>query len=80
MAALARVERIRYPLPVFLEDGLRIPVGALERADRRIIVVAAEKIVGLGAHDHLDGGRVGHGVFLGDQRGYFVEVFFVGLF
>src|SRR5574343_495845 len=68
----------RWLAPVFLEHRPRILMRAVQRTDRGVIVVAAEIIIGLGAHHHLDGLAVGDGIFLGNERGHLVEVFFIG--
>jgi hypothetical protein len=67
-----------HELLVLLENGLGIEMGPIQRADRLVIVMAGKKVIGLGAHDHFDGYIVSHIVFFGDERGYFVEMFFVG--
>lgn len=43
----------------------------------RVVVVGAEEIIGLGAHDHLDGCASLGIVNLGEQSADFIRVFFV---
>jgi hypothetical protein len=62
---------------VLLEDDFRILVSTFKRSDRWIVVVSAEEVISLCAHHHLDRCLIAHAIFFGDERGYFVETFFI---
>ena len=65
---------------LFVLPGNRfgVQMGAVQGTNCRVVIVAAEKIIGLRPHDHFDRGFVSDIVFFGDQRAHFIEMLFVG--
>ena len=63
---------------VLLENRSRVRLGAFLCADRRVIIMAAEIIIGLGMHDDVDSHLIGERINLGEQGSNLVEMLFVG--
>jgi hypothetical protein len=69
---------MRARLVLLLEYGFRILPGTFQCPHRRIIVVQGKKIRRLCAHHMLDRVFVAHVIQFRQERGYFIQVFFVG--
>ena len=65
---------------VLFENGTCIKFCAFLRAEGRVIIVAAEIVIGLRAHDNIDGHLIAQGINLREQGGDFVKVLFVSHF